>query len=102
MKHAIRYVMIFSGLSLLSITQPAHAEYKCDQKFLSQVDAKACAAAAQGADSLRQFLSRTRGVYGLQIADYARFEDEATTSSAAPPAEAKARKQAVSATAPTQ
>ena len=102
MKHAIRYVMVLSGLSLLSITQPAYAEYKCDQKFLSQVDAKACAAAAEGADSLRRFLSRTRGVYGLQIADYARFEDEAKTSSVARPAEAKAPKPAVSATAPTQ
>ena len=102
MKHAIHYVMVFSGLSLLSITQPAHAEYKCDQKFLTQVDAKACAAAAEGADSLRRFVSRTKAIYGLQMADYVRFEDEATTPSAARPAEAKAPKPAVSAAAPTQ
>ncbi len=58
------------------IAAAAQAEFKCDGRPLTRVDATACAHAAQGADSLRRFVTRTQAIYGLQMKDYARFVDE--------------------------
>ena len=74
-------------LSCLSVTAPAaQAEFKCDGRPLTSVDAKACAHAAQGADSLRRFVTRTRAIYGLQLWDYVRVvDDEPATKVASTP-----------------
>ena len=66
--------MAVCGVVLLTtLALPAHAEFKCDGRQLSRVDAVACAHAAQGPDSLRRFITRTESIYGLQMRDYARF-----------------------------
>jgi hypothetical protein len=51
------------------------AEYKCDRPQ-SMVDQRACAKAAQGPDALRQFIYRTRMIYGLYIWDYSLPEEQ--------------------------
>ena len=64
----------FCGAVLLaSVALPASAEFKCDGRPLSRVDARGCAHAAQGPDSLRRFITRTQMTYGLQMRDYVRF-----------------------------
>ena len=75
MKTRFRLLSIaFCGAVLLAvIALPARAEFKCDGRQLSRVDATACAHAAQGPHSLRRFITRTEGIYGLQMRDYARF-----------------------------
>ena len=66
--------MTVGGVVLLAtLALPARAEFKCDGRQLSRVDAVACAHAAQGPDSLRRFITRTESIYGLQMRDYARF-----------------------------
>jgi hypothetical protein len=61
-----------------AVALPARAEFKCDGRQLSRVDASACAHAAQGPDSLRRFVTRTQKIYGLQMRDYARFAGDET------------------------
>ena len=64
----------FCGAVLLTLLAlPARAEFKCDGRHLSRVDAAGCAHAAKGADSLRRFITRTEKIYGLQMRDYVRF-----------------------------
>ena len=66
--------MAVCGVVLLAtLALPARAEFKCDGRQLSRVDAVACAHAAQGPDSLRRFITRTESIYGLQMRDYVRF-----------------------------
>ena len=66
--------MAVGGVVLLAtLALPARAEFKCDGRQLSRVDAVACAHAAKGPDSLRRFITRTEGIYGLQMRDYVRF-----------------------------
>ena len=66
--------MAVCGVVLLAtLALPARAEFKCDGRQLSRVDAMACAHAAQGADSLRRFITRTETIHGLQMRDYVRF-----------------------------
>ncbi len=68
------YLALFSGAILSAAIAPAaQAEFKCDGRPLARVDATACAHAAQAADSLRRFVTRTQAIYGLQMKDYARF-----------------------------
>ena len=62
-----------SAVLLALLAFPARAEFKCDGRQLSRVDARACAHAAQGPDSLRRFITRTENIYGLQMRDYVRF-----------------------------
>jgi len=66
-------IAVCSVVLLATLALPAHAEFKCDGRQLSRVDAVACAHAAQGPDSLRRFITRTESIYGLQMRDYARF-----------------------------
>lgn len=51
----------------------ARAEFKYDQPQLTRVDATACALAAESPSSVRQYIWRTRMIYGLQMSDYVRF-----------------------------
>lgn len=75
MKNTTRSSLALACLLSTVAISPAHAEFKCDQRFLNRVDTLACAKAAEGADSLRRFVTRTQSIYGLQMSDYARFED---------------------------
>lgn len=79
MKNASRFRLALSCIGLLSVAvvPVAHAEFKCDHPQLARVDATACAKAAEGIASLRQYVWRTRMIYDLQMSDYARFEDDA-------------------------
>ena len=65
------------GVFSAAFSPAVQAEFKCDGRPLVAVDAKACAHAAHGPDSLRRFITRTQAIYGLQISDYARFEGDA-------------------------
>jgi hypothetical protein len=61
------------GLLSVAISPIAQAEFKCDQPQLTRVDATACAKAAESPSSVRQYIWRTRMIYGLQMSDYVRF-----------------------------
>ena len=65
--------LVCFGLLSVSAMSAARAEFKCDQPKLARVDAIACAKAAESSTALRQFVSRTQRIYGLQMSDYARF-----------------------------
>ena len=72
------YAAVFCFGVFSAVISPAvHAEFKCDGRLLVAADAKACAHAAQGPDSLRRFVTRTQAIYCLQMSDYARFEGDA-------------------------
>ena len=75
MKNLLRFSHIVVCGAVLSATVPlsARAEFKCDGRQLSRVDATGSAHAKQGPDSLRRFVTRTQKIYGLQMRDYARF-----------------------------
>jgi len=47
----------------------AHADDRCARPSGS-VDERACAMAAAGPETLRRFIERTRGIYGLYYFDY--------------------------------
>ncbi len=88
MKNLSGWYPVVLGCSVLltTISSPARAEFKCDGRQLSRVDATACAHAAQGSQSLRRFVTRTEKIYGLQMRDYIRFvgdEPKATSARAA-------------------
>ena len=73
MKSIARSYVSLACVSLLAFAVPAaHAEFKCDQLRPTRVDAVACAKAAENIDSLRQYVWRTRNIYGLQMIDYVR------------------------------
>lgn len=97
-KPASRFRITFACFGLLSIiSSSALAQFKCDQPQLTRVDATACALGAKDAASLRRFITRTQAIYGLQMKDYVRFDDEQK----APPAPtAKATREAVAGVAP--
>ena len=61
----------------------ALAQSKCDNPS-GLIDQRACAKAAEGADALRNFVSRTRMVWGLYYWDYARRDALSADTSAAP------------------
>ena len=54
----------------LAATSAAHAEFKCDGRPLTRVDATACAKAAESLAELRRFIQRTKLIHGLYIMDY--------------------------------
>lgn len=68
--------VVCSAVVWATVPSPALAEFKCDGRQLSRVDATACAHAKQGPDSLRRFVTRTQRIYGLQMREYARFVGE--------------------------
>ena len=87
MKNLSRWSPIVVCGAVLWTTVPslAHAEFKCDGRQLSRVDATACAHAKQGPDALRRFVTRTQMIHGLRMRDYARFVGDEPP---APPARA--------------
>ena len=65
------------GLAAMTFSiAPAHAGGRCDDPR-TMIDVRACQAGAQGPDSLRRFVERTRGIYGLSYYDFARDETPA-------------------------
>ena len=97
--------MAVCGVVLLAtLALPAHAEFKCDGRQLSRVDAVACAHAAQGPDSLRRFITRTESIYGLQMRDYVRFvgDEPLPTQCACAAAQATKRAQSPASYAPSR
>jgi len=60
---------------MATMVADARAEYRCD-KPQGWVDARACAKAKEGPDVLRQYIHRTRMIYGLYFWDYVRPRDE--------------------------
>ena len=75
MKNLLRFspIAVCGAVLWATVAFPAHAEFKCDGRQLSRVDATACAHAKQGPASLRRFVTRTQKIYGLQMRDYVRF-----------------------------
>lgn len=93
MKNLLRFSHIAVCGAVLSATVllPARAEFKCDGRQLSRVDATGCAHAKQGPDSLRRFVTRTQNIYGLQMRDYARFVGDEPKLAPPPAAQATMR-----------
>jgi hypothetical protein len=87
MKNLLRLspIAVCGAVLWAAVALPARAEFKCDGRQLSRVDATACAHATQGPDSLRRFVTRTQKIYGLQMRDYVRFVGD---EQKAPPARA--------------
>ena len=55
-------------IAMLAATS-VHAEYRCDAPR-SSIDRRACEAAKQGPDALRQFVQRMRPIESLDINEY--------------------------------
>jgi hypothetical protein len=68
--------------AVATIVTDARAEYRCD-KPQGWVDARACAKAQEGPDVLRQYIHRTRMIYGLYFWDYVRPRDDVRRSKTA-------------------
>ena len=83
-----RLALACFGLLAVAISHTARAEFKCDQRHLTRVDATACAKAAESPSSLRQYIWRTQKIYGLRMSDYVRFEGDEPKAKAAPAAQA--------------
>lgn len=90
------------GLLSLAVFPVAHAEFKCDRPQLGRVDATACAKAAEGATSLRRYVTRTRMIYGLQMSDYARFEGDEPKASSTRAAQTPAQEPVAGLTPPSR
>jgi len=75
MKHVSRSRLFLGCFGLLSVVfaPTAHAQYKCDQRQLTRVDAHACALGAKDVAALRRHITMTQAIYGLQMKDYVRF-----------------------------
>jgi hypothetical protein len=71
-----RYISLSVAAFAASVGMSAHAEYRCDGQPLPE-EKRACELVKQGPDALRQFIDRTRGIYGLYFYDYV---SEADTS----------------------
>lgn len=82
MRQALLGISVGISASLMAVT--AEGRTKCDVPQ-SQVDRKACVAAAEGPDALRRFVDRTKAIYGLYFWDYLqegdRFKPQANSSS---------------------
>jgi hypothetical protein len=93
MKNLLRFshIAVCGAVLLAIVAFPARAEFKCDGRQLSRVDARACAHAAQGPDSLRRFVTRTQKIYGLQMRDYVRFVGDEPTATRAQATQAPPR-----------
>jgi hypothetical protein len=69
----LRPVLVCFGLLSAAASPAAHAEFKCEQKHLTRVDAHACALGAKDVAALRRHVTMTQAIYGLQMKDYVRF-----------------------------
>lgn len=81
-----RFVQRGAVLSLLVAASFAPAgvlaQHKCDNPTM-EIDRRACAKAAEGPDALRNFVTRTRMIWHLDVQDYIRQEEPSATTSAA-------------------
>ena len=69
-------VGISLGIAAFLLSPTTHAFTKCEGGSpKTPVDVRACAAAAESPDALRQFVARTRMIYALYIWDYATESD---------------------------
>ena len=59
--------------------------------LVTRVDATACAKAAESPSSVRQYVWRTRMIYGLQMSDYVRFVGDEPKAGSARAAQATPR-----------
>lgn len=93
MKHSSRSRLVLACLGLLSgaVAPTAQAQFKCDQRPLTRVDATACALGAKDVASLRRYITRTQAIYGLQMRDYMRFEGDEPSVKSAPSAQVTKR-----------
>ena len=66
------FVSLAAALLAGAFSIPAQAEVNCNKPG-NWVDAKACAKAAEGIDSLRWYVQRTRMIHQLDINDYAKY-----------------------------
>ena len=58
------------------------AQHKCDNPTI-EIDRRACAKAAEGPDALRNFVTRTRMIWHLDMQDYVRPQEPSATTSVA-------------------
>jgi hypothetical protein len=93
MKHASRSRLVLACFGLLSVAvaPAAQAEFKCDQRKLTRVDATACALGAKDVASLRRYVTRTQAIYSLEMKDYVRFEGDEPKAPPAPAAQVTKR-----------
>lgn len=81
-----RFVQRGAVLSLLVAASFAPAgvlaQHKCDNPTM-EIDKRACAKAAEGPDALRNFVTRTRMIWHLDMQDYVRQEEPSATISVA-------------------
>lgn len=75
----IASTLVLTVLALVPST--SFADSRCDRPR-GVGEERACAKAAEGPAALRRFITRTRMIWGLSYADYAR--DEAAPRAAAP------------------
>jgi len=82
MNHRQHHFVPLSIAALAALAcAPSFASYKCDAPA-SLVDAKACAAAAQGPQALRRFVQRTQPMWGTYYFDYVKDDDAAIARAA--------------------
>jgi hypothetical protein len=76
MKRNIAQATVAGSMLLATLCSPmvASAEHKCENPRTT-IDQRACAKAAEGPDSLRNFVSRTKTIWGLYYWDYARVDE---------------------------
>ena len=75
-----RLVLACFGLLSVAFSPAAQAEFKCEQKQLTRVDAHACALGAKDVAALRRYITMTQAIYGLQMKDYVRFVGDEPTA----------------------
>ena len=77
-----RFVQRGAVLSLLVAASFASAgvlaQHKCDNPTM-EIDKRACAKAAEGPDALRNFVTRTRMIWYLDMQDYVRQQEPSAT-----------------------
>jgi len=78
-------VAAMSLLATVAFTPTAaRAKHRCDNPG-GIADTRACQKAAEGPDALRNFILRTRMIYGLYYFDYAPRDDQSAAGSATMP-----------------
>jgi hypothetical protein len=75
-----RLVLACFGLLSVAVSHTAHAQFKCEQRQLTRVDAHACALGAKDVAGLRRYVTMTQAIYGLHMKDYVRFVGDEPTA----------------------
>ena len=69
-----RHISFAAAALAATVSMGAHAEYRCNGQPLPE-EKRACELAKQGPDQLREFIQRTRSIYGLYFYDYVTAAD---------------------------